>query len=483
MKRIILLFTALTISALASAELRIPTQFGEGMVLQQKTDAAIWGWASAGSKITVKTSWNKKSCTATAGQDGRWEVKVATPGASYTPYTIQISGDGTKTVINDVLIGEVWLASGQSNMEMPMRGFFNCPVEGAADAISAAPLYDKVRMYTALTDQSYEPREEIAKTYGWQKAGPETIADMSAVAFYFARKINQTLDVPVGIVSFAYGGARVESWLPEKTLREWNTEDLSKETIEATQHYTRPFLMYNAMEQPLKGYTGKGFIWYQGCSNVGHHDVFVERMQELVRQWRSDWGDATEAMPFLMVEIAPYIMGPEGEVSNESLLRQAQHEAAKAIKNSGIIVTNDLVAPYEQHNIHPCKKEPVGNRLAFLALKYTYGFDRIAADSPEAIEIVKDTMIPGGLGIKLSNCPNGLDRSMGIQALEISGADNVWVPVEEAFFDWEGRLLHVRAEGVAEPCQVRYGWGEFNPGNLHNCEGLPVAPFWLKLED
>lgn len=482
MKRFIIAALMLLVAAGASAKLTTKYPCTDGMVLQQNTQATVWGHASAGSAITVFTSWNGKSYKAKTASDGVWTVKVQTPSASYTNYSIKVSGDGGSLTIKDVLIGEVWIASGQSNMEMPIRGFFNCPVENSAEVFSAPAMHDRLRMFVARTNQSYEPLSDIPddKTLGWLKADPGTVGEMSATAYFFALKLNSALDVPVGIVSMAYGGARVESWLPKSTLEAWGTEDLSRETIEATQHYTRPFLMYNAMEQPLKGYTAKGFIWYQGCSNVGKADEFVDRMSEMVRQWREDWGDSANTMPFYQVEIAPY-QYKGGQYEQAPMLRQAQHDAAHAIPNSAIAVTNDLAYEYEVDNIHPCQKQPVGDRLAFLALHRDYGFEKLACYSPEAVEAFR---IPGHdseICVKLTNCPNGLDRWMDIKNLEVCGSEGIWKPVTYAYFEWAG-YLRLRCEGVFDPCRVRYGWADFKPGNLHNAEGLPVSPFDISIK-
>jgi sialate O-acetylesterase len=288
------------------------------------------------------------------------------------------------------------------------------------------------------------------------------------------------LDVPVGIVSCAYGGARVESWTPKEILETYPDEDLSRETIEATMHYTRPYLAYNAMLCPVKGYTIKGFIWYQGCSNVGKHDQFVERMSIMVDHWRDCWGDDAAELPFYMVEIAPYRYKPQQPVSYAALLRQAQHEAAKAIPNSGIVVTNDLVESYEQDNIHPAKKKEVGERLAALALNRDYGMWMVPCNSPEAVKCTRFSS--SELAVELTNCPNGLSRWMEIEGLEVAGSEGIFYPVTYAYFEWGQKGLRVRSEFVHDPCEVRYGWGDFKPGNLKNCEGLPVAPFYLKVQ-
>ncbi len=450
----------------------------DGMILQQNSKAVLWGKATPKSKITVTPSWNGISYNGKADKDGRWEIKVETPEAGYDPYTIEVNGDGSDIIIKDVLIGEVWFASGQSNMEMPMRGFYNSPVEHALEYASGPAATEKIRMFTVPIKQSYEPLDEVDAK--WTGAESSTILDMSATAFFFAHKLNQTLDVPVGIVSCAYGGARIESWTPKEILETYPDEDLSRERIEAMTHYQRPYLAYNAMLCPVKGYTIKGFIWYQGCSNVGRHDQFVERMNNMILHWREEWNDEKAELPFYMVEIAPYRYKPATDVSYASLLREAQHEAAAVIPNCGIVVTNDLVASYEQDNIHPTKKKEVGDRLAYLALNRDYGFHRVACCSPEA---VKCFSLPNSceIGVELTNAPNGLNRWMEVKGLEVAGSEGIFYPVTYAYYEWD-KYLRVRSEFVPDPCEVRYGWGDFNPGNLKSVEGLPVSPFWVKLE-
>lgn len=448
------------------------------MVLQQNTEAKIWGTASANAQITVTPSWNGKAYKAKADSQGNWEVMVQTPKGSYKAYTVAVKGDGSSLQIKDVLIGEVWLASGQSNMEMPMRGFFNCPVEDAQEYICAPAAKDKIRMFTVPIKQSYEPLTQVDSK--WEGAEPATIPGMSATAFFFAHKLNEMLDVPVGIVSCAYGGARIESWTPKEILETYPDEDLSRETIEATHHYTRPYLAYNAMLCPVKGYTIKGFIWYQGCSNVGKHEQFVDRMSTMVSHWRECWGDKDAQLPFYMVEIAPYRYKPQQPVSYASLLRQAQHDAAKAIPNSGIVVTNDLVESYEQDNIHPARKKEVGDRLARLALNRDYGMSSVACYSPEAVKCT--SMGSSELAVELTHCENGISRWMEIEGLEVAGSEGIFYPVTYAYFEWGSNVLRIRSEFVFDPCEVRYGWGDFNPGNLKNCQGMPVSPFWVKLK-
>ena len=480
MRKILLVALLLMAGLGAQAKLSLRHPTGDHMVLQQNAEAAVWGFASPGSAVTVTPSWDGKSYNVKADASGHWTARIKTPAAGYETYTISVSGDGSSLTIQDVLVGEVWLASGQSNMEIPLRGFTNCPIEGYNEVITRAPARNKVRMFYARADQSDEPLEEIRLTDGWQGADPNTIPEMSAVGYFFACKLNEVLDIPIGIVAFARGGARVESWLPRATLASYGTEDLTPAGVEKIIFYQRPFQMYNAMEVPLQGYTAHGFIWYQGCSNVGHEDQFVARMSDLVKQWRSDWGDTDCSMPFYMVEIAPYLYSQDNGDSG-ARLRKAQHDAAKAIPNSGIVCTNDLVAPFEADNIHPCKKEPIGNRLAYIALNREYGFKRVACDSPEATELFKRQATAHEINVRIANCPNGIDRIHEIEGLEVCGADGIWQPVRSIRYN--GDTMSITVDDVKDPKAVRYGWADFKPGNIHSVEGLPLVPFNLRLGD
>lgn len=511
-QRFIVAAAALLLATLPSlAELKVKQPCSDGMVLQQNTQATLWGHADAGASVTVCPSWTKTKYKVSASDQGVWQVKVSTPAASYTNYSVKVSCGKESITINDVLIGEVWFAGGQSNMQMPVRGFWNCPTEGYMDVLCQGPAHDKVRMYTEPTAATYTV-ESDGKGH-WAKADCETVSNMSATAYFFATMMNKMLDVPVGIVAAPYGGTRVESWLPEATVASYGTENLSREAIEAMQGWTRPFMMYNAMICPLKGYTVKGFIWYQGCSNVGKHEQFTPRMVELIRQWREDFGDKGSKLPFYMCEIAPYMYdenNPEGTAG--ALLRKAQHDVADIVDNCECIVTNDLVYPYETRNIHPCQKKPVGERLAQMALNRDYGFSDIYCKYPKATKVFVEPSAPGMLYIEVENCPEGIGRMELIEALDIrKGSCSAWSKVKNIQFEVDKKRVCIelgKVEGLPEASavseastvsgastgsgaskvcdgaqwEVRYGWADFRPGNLFNNQGLPFTPFYLTQE-
>ena len=246
MKRIITLVALTCICVFAQAKVTLSSICSDGMVLQQKTEAAVWGFATPGSQITVTPSWDGKIYRGKTDSEGKWVVKVATPAASYKAYSLTVKGDGSSLKINDVLVGEVWLASGQSNMEMPMRGYFNCPVENAQAYICAPAAKEKIRMFKIHQNQTYEPLKDLENSK-WEGAEPSTVQWMSATAYFFAHQLNRMLDVPVGIVSCAYGGARIESWTPKEILETYPDENLDKaQTISCIQRYAQPYQgLYN----------------------------------------------------------------------------------------------------------------------------------------------------------------------------------------------------------------------------------------------
>lgn len=474
---------AASISAFADTNLSVKYPYSDNMVMQRDTMAALAGHASAGSKVRIVTSWNGRSYKTVADSTGVWRISVQTPQASYNNYHIDIRSGKERLVIKDVLIGEVWIASGQSNMEMPIKGFYNCPVKEAYDVITNPADGNHVRMFTVKLGHSSQPLSDVKATDGWQKPDPVTVRNMSAVAYFFAEKLNTVLNIPIGIVAFPYGGARVESWMPHKTVESYGTEDCSEEAIMKLQRWIRPYLAYNAMQQPVKGYTARGFIWYQGCSNVGSANLYADRLKEMVRQWREDWEDRTNAMSFYQVEIAPYRQESEALKIKSPLLRQAQLESSDRIPNGAIVSTDDLVEEYEMSNIHPANKRPVGYRLANLALNRDYGFKKLYCYCPRALKAYRSEKDPSTIFVKLSDCHMGVDRTMGVKGLEMAGEDGVFFPVENIRMRrTSGNVIQISLDKVPYPVSVRYCWGDFRPGNLHNVEGLPLFPFNLSVE-
>jgi len=451
------------------AALKLNTLIGDNMVLQQQTEARLWGNTSPNAKVTVAPSWGE-AVTAEADKDGNWTVSVKTPAASFEPVSIEFSdSDGGKDKVSNVLIGEVWLASGQSNMQMPLKGFPGCCVlDGLDEAINAKEVKG-VRMYNVPLKQAYEPQTECGgrwmTTENYQDA-----MEFSATAWYFAKSLSRALNVPVGIVTCAYGGSTVESWTPRDMLEGYEDVSLDRADIEAMTEYMRPMLMYNAMFRPVQRYTYKGIIWYQGCSNVGKHDTYAERLAAMVERWRSEMG--LGEIPFYYVEIAPYDY-ESGDFASGARLREAQFKAQKLIPNSGMVCTNDLAEPFEVHNIHPRRKAPVGQRLSYLALHRTYGHDNVCDGGP----VFKGWKAKGNEAwVEFDNLQMGICRNYMIEGFELAGPDKVFHPAT-GWLHWQTNEVVLTAPGVDNPVAVRYGFGDFKPGTLCGGNEQPAVPF------
>ncbi|MDE5638094.1 MAG: sialate O-acetylesterase, partial [Alistipes sp.] len=286
MKHTLKTFALLLLSTLCpvavTAALRLPHLVGDGMVLQCNAEASLWGWCSPHSEVRVETSWSDTAVTTHADAEGRWQLFVPTPDASFEARSITIAADGERIVLNDILTGEVWICAGQSNMEMPVRGFWSCPVEGAAEVLFTAAEYPGLRFATLPRTESDEPQEDALTC--WRHCTPENAEWFSAVGTFFARRLGRGLNVPVGIIVCAWGGSTVEGWLPKDVAREF-PDCAAREKAEYS--FARPWLMYNGMFSPARRFTVRGFLWYQGCSNVGDHATYADRQCRMSELWRA----------------------------------------------------------------------------------------------------------------------------------------------------------------------------------------------------
>ena len=452
----------------AFAKVTLPDILSDNMVLQQSTGVKLWGKASPNATVKVQPSWAKMTTTVKTDNKGNWQTTIQTPVATFTPQTLTFS-DGEVLTLKNILIGEVWLASGQSNMEMPLNGFWNCPVKGANETIALSGQNKGIRFATVPKTPAYEPQETVAGK--WMESNPNNAPWFSATAYHFAQTLYHTLDVPVGIIVCSWGGSRVESWTNRQILETYPDIDLTKKGIEDVQDWKRPLLMYNGMLKPLNNFTIKGFIWYQGESNVGKHADYPTRFAAMVELWRKDWGLGN--LPFYYAEIAPWIYG-DGELGTSgALLREAQFKSQFIIPNSGMISTNDLVEEYEKTNIHPKNKTDVGKRLAYLALNQTYAFKNITAHGPEYKSMeVKD----GKIILSFNYAPDGFNRENDIRGFEICGSDKVFQPAV-ARLDNNNLKIILSNDQIPAPVAARYGFRNFQPGNLANTRELPVVPF------
>lgn len=480
MKRNLLLVAAMLMCATLGAKIRLPEIMQGNMVLQQNTNACIWGWAEPGKTVSLSASWIEEPFTCKADKEsGYWEFFVPTKAGSYDTYSLSVSekGDSETVLIDNVVFGEVWFTSGQSNMEMPMNGFTGCPVEDSDYYIAEAVKYPNIRYVTvpkARTKAGISVKEE---TYGkWQLNCPANVQWFSATAYFFARRMSDALQVPIGIINCAWGGSRVEGWLPEDVVKGYGgwpmDEGFFHEQSEEreTWEYRTPVVMYNDMFHPLRHYTIKGILWYQGEGNVGHEDTYPDRLAEMVRIWREEFNQGE--LPFYLAELAPWLYGDGEEGISGALFRECQLKASQTIPNSGMICTNDLAYDHEKTQIHPRQKRQVGERFANLVLNKTYGKTEYACNYPQYVshEVTDD----GKIKLQLTEEQYGYSPWMYIKGFEVAGEDGVFHP---AVAEWIWGALYVWSDDVPAPVHVRYGFKNFLPGNLTGHRGLPVIPF------
>lgn len=443
------------------AEVKMPAIFGDNMVLQQQTEAAIWGKASPNSTVTLKTSWNGKSYSVKAGPDGRWKTKVSTPPAG-GPYTVTVS-DGKPVVLKNVMIGEVWVCSGQSNMEMPMKGYRNEPVLGSNEYIATSS-NNTIRLITVPRVTSLTPLDDFSGQ--WKLCEPENVAEFSATAYFFGLMLNRALNVPVGLICTSWGGTRIEPWISEEGLKPFDWVKLPDKTakVEKLSQQT-PAVLFNAMINPIVGYGIRGAIWYQGESNRNEPVQYQKLMPGLALDWRNVWGISN--FPMYYVQIAPFDYGPSG--LNSAFLREAQLKASTAIPNFGMACIMDTG---EKACIHPANKKAAGDRLAYLALAMSYGKKGFACEGP----VLKEMKIEGNMVyLTFDNAPNGL-TSFGkeLSCFEVAGANRRFFPAK-AFITNAGITLF--SPSVPQPVAVRYAFKDFIVGDLFNTEGLPASSF------
>lgn len=469
------ILTLLMISPVVRANIVLPEQIGSHMVLQQKTNARLWGKATPGATVSAKGDWQSGMASAKAGADGTWMLTIATPEASFTPHTLTVSEQGGETVtLTDVLIGEVWLCSGQSNMEMPLNGFWNCPVNNSNEEIATSGEWGgRVRMVTIPKTGAVTPQESVKGQ--WQVPSPDTAPWMSATGWFFAKMLTRTLQVPVGIVSCAWGGASVEGWSPRELLNGYPDINLERQLKEGWNgkwwEYYTPLVMYNGMFHPVRHYTVRGILWYQGEANVGKDQTYAERLRNMVDAWRRDMGGTAEQLPFYLVQIAPW--AGYGDSDSAGRFRDSQYQATTLIPNSGIVCTIDLVEPWERDQIHPAEKQKVGERLAYMALNRTYGYKQIACDSPE----YDHKEIRGSeVEVFFKFADEGLSPWQDIRGFELCGADGVFHEAQ-ARLNEPNKSVIVSSEAVPKPVAVRYCYRAFMCGNLRNHRNLPAFPF------
>ncbi|MDP4291663.1 MAG: sialate O-acetylesterase [Bacteroidota bacterium] len=502
--RLSLLSSILLLSGPVLANVKLPAIFSDGMVLQQNTKVAIWGWADPGEKIKISGSWSPKSVFLIADASGNWKGMLQTPKAG-GPYTLSIKANNSIT-LNDVLSGEVWVCSGQSNMGFTLKGCDNSKEE------IAAANYPVIRYFSVERQYGLKEFRDCPGSV-WKKTSPSTAPSFSAVAYFFARKIHKDLKVPVGIVFNAWGGTPAEAWTPANVLRKDSTLSLyfdrwkfiqdnvgkdsanyhvkldkwQKDSIglkrpaepQTLYYYKRPWrepsVLYNGMLTPVIPYSIKGVLWYQGESNVDYANEYYKLFSSMIQSWRSNWS-ASNDFPFYFVQIASY---GYNNLDKAAQLREAQYQVMRNIHKTGMAVTVDLG---DMKNIHFTHKKEVGDRLALIALANDYGHKDLLYKGPECNKvyvsnekvIVEFKPSKSALTVK-GNALNGFELGY-----KLPGSDSVSYVAASAKI--EGDKVTVWNTKVNHPIEVRYGWLLAGDANLFNKEGLPAFPFRMKVK-
>ena len=472
MKKItlLLLVAAFNCAILQSvyAEIKLPAIVSSNMVLQRNTIVKLWGWADANEKITIKTSWLKKTMTVQADSEGNWFIDAQTTN-SKEPQYITLKSKTSNIKLENILFGEVWLCSGQSNMEMPMKGYAGQPIFGSAEAVVKAN-NPNLRLFSVTrVSGSKTPLKDANKFSPWQQATPESVLKFSAVGYFFGQQLEGILDVPVGLILSAWGGSSVQAWMSNESLSKFQTIDLTNRDISVKPNAI-PTALFNSMVNPLIPYTIKGAIWYQGESNVDQPAKYKELFPAMVEDWRKRWNIGN--FPFYYVQIAPYLYGGNDLTAankNSAFFREVQLQCLDSIPNSGIAIAMDLGT---ESPIHPPRKKEVADRLLYNALNQTYGLKSINFAGP-----IFDSMTEkeGGLLLKFKNEENGIYSYNGLEGFEIAGSDKIFYPANAKIID--RKTVLVISDKVPNPVAVRYDWNNWVKGTLLNTNLLPASSF------
>ena len=437
------------------ATIRLPAVIGSNMVLQQKSTVKLWGWGSPGEKVNVATTWHGLIDSTVVDGNGKWIVNLRTPAAG-GPYGITIKGSNTIELKN-VLIGEVWVCSGQSNMEFSYNWGAPAMKKDVAAANIPAIRFFQVQKVTALS-----PQENLAGE--WSVCDTNTVKWFSAVAFYFGKRLNDDLNVPIGLINASWGGTPAETWTPSEIVnRDPALAEASRKLKTSAWWPITPGYTYNAMIAPLTNFSIAGAIWYQGESNTGTASTYSKLFGSMIESWRKAWA---KELPFYFVQLAPYTYG---EKNIAALLREAQVKTL-ALHQTGIVVTNDLAD--DTTDIHPKNKKDVGVRLAKMALANTYSLPISGAYSP----LYNYMRVDGDMvTLFFKNVGTGL-RAEGRtgEGFFIAGADKQFYPAEARI---AGSTITLVSKQVKQPIAVRYAFSNTAVGNIFSREGMPLSPF------
>ncbi|TCD11039.1 9-O-acetylesterase [Pedobacter frigidisoli] len=449
------------VSARAGEPLSVTALFSDHMVLQQKSSVNIWGKCGPGERLTVLADWGKRVSTI-ADAKGSWRLKLKTPVAG-GPYTITIKNPDTELLIKDILIGEVWLASGQSNMDIPLKGWPpGDTILNSKKEIEMAD-YPHIRFFKVPFKIASTPLNTVEAI--WTSMSPETAGNFSATAYFYARRLHKTLHVPIGIVQSSIGGTPAEAWTSRPMLEKFGDFNKTVNSLDRVKlDSNTPTALFNGMINPLVPYTFKGIIWYQGESNVGRAEQYKRLFPALIKDWRNSWD---EELPFYYVQLAPYLYKADDQKEQSQKLRDAQRYGLNLPK-SGMVTTLDI--GYLK-TAHPPYKQEVGDRLARFALNNDYHLKQVPSGplykSAKHIGnrlIVKFTSVGSGLVLSRNNPDN----------FEIAGKDKVFMKADIKILE---RKVILSNHNITDPVYARYAWSDGSTATLFNREGLPAATF------
>ncbi len=489
------------VSGVVKADIHLPDVIGSSMVLQQKQKVPIWGTAEAGEAITVTFGGKKKSAVADA--NGKWRVDLDPMNANSMGQSMKVVGKNT-IELTDILIGEVWLVAGQSNMQRLLRETAN------GDAVQAAATHPNIRLFNASREVAFKKKQ--GKLGEWAGCSPKSVAEFSAAGYYFGVEMEHELKVPIGLLNSSYGGSQAEAWTPveylnanpdlkatvERTkiwdaeraqvrigydaaIKKWR-EDQDKAKAagarpspspgvpDALRDYRIASSIYDGMIAPLTPFAIKGAFWYQGESNEARAEQYNILLPVMIRSWRERWGQGN--FPFGIIQLPNYRgVKPEPEEAPWSFIREAERKTALSDKNAGLIVTIDIG---EAGDIHPKNKLDVGKRLAVWALKNYYGRKRLV----EPPVLIKSESAGGKVVLTFDSVGTGLKIKDGdkLDEFAIAGTDKKWLWAEAKIV--AKNKIEVWSPKIAAPQAVRYAFNS-NPKhpNLTNDSGLPASPF------
>ena len=447
--------------AAAQPILRLPSGIGDHMVLQENTNAKIWGWAEPENEIQIIPSWSQDTIRTKSTGDTKWLTSIQTPPASDKAHTLTIKTRRRTIIVKDILVGQVWLCGGQSNMNYSAA-------QGITDMQEELkkPMNPSIRLFTVTRNSSPWYQEDCEGE--WQVCDAQSALWFSAVGYFFGKDIAEKLNQPVGLINASWGGSPIETWIPKAELEKqpelkkcWNQNRKSK----GTYRYS-PGSMYNAMIHPITGFPMAGIIWYQGEANMGHTS-YADAFSLLIDSWRLKFG---RELPFYFVQIAPY--AKYKNPGSAAAIREQQARVAALKEKTGMVVVSDLVE--NVNDIHPRRKQKVGRRLANWALAETYGKPqgKYRHASFASMKIKGQKAV-----IEFNDAEGGIHSDdKPVETLEICDASGVFHPARAIIDDKDGSLI-VWNDAVRKPVAVRYMFSNGGIGNLKDTSGLPVAPF------